>query len=238
VALTELRADFALAAYPTIVIFIFDLGSPGSRWATRNRSSAVPLIFKQRDEARGRFLILVKYVLLLVVVWLLSGGRAFFARFLAGHSWPWLSVCLSGIIVGALAFGFQRTLAIIAPSIARAESSDYLSRGPVVVWLGIFAVGAIAEETWRASCIVGFGSRPTLADLLAAVAFSAAHMSGLPPRIPQGLGVAGAEAAVGLVFGALFIGSGSPLAPFLASIIYYTSNYFWLRRRYARVAQA
>jgi CAAX prenyl protease-like protein len=228
--LTELRSYVLLASYPAIAIFVIDLFSQGSRWARKNKSTAVPESLRQQDESRGRVLLLFKYLLLLIVTTWLAGGFKSLSTSIASHRlgfWTYFA----GILAGLFALAFRR-LAGSAPSISQFESEDYSLRGTISIWLAIFAIGAIAEESWRALCIGSFYDGSKFGNVAAAACFSLAHMSGLPPRMTKGLGVAAVEVAVGLIFGATFMVTGNVFSPFLASIVYYTSNYFWIRRRY------
>jgi membrane protease YdiL (CAAX protease family) len=119
--------------------------------------------------------------------------------------------------------------------VAGTEAHDYLLRGPIALWLTIFASGALAEEFWRALCILAFhqnGYSAASAVLLLAFAFAEAHVAGLPPRIPGGLENVAPEMGIGVILGVLIIWSGSLLPACLASMAYYTSNLFWLRSHY------
>jgi membrane protease YdiL (CAAX protease family) len=168
-----------------------------------------------------------------VTGWLTGSFKVLYTS-LTPQSSHWWTPCLLELFGGICVLVFRRALAYVTPSIAQAEASDYSLRGSAFAWLAVFTIGAIAEEVWRASCIRSLQHNPVgpvLANVLAAVSFSVAHMSGLPPRIPAGLGIAGAEAVVGLMFGALFMTSGNVLSACLASIVYYTANYFLIRRK-------
>jgi len=224
-----------LAAYPATIMFVFDWCGPGSRWAAKKRSPVLPPGLKRIEEKRGRFLLLIKYALVFLLLGTLAGKQQWHLVLIPTHLRPWPVVFASGILGGSLIFGFRRALALIWQPIAVSEPNDYVLRGSVSLWLLTFIVGGFVEEFWRALCISSFQQNAysaLLADLLAAIAFSIAHMSGLPPRIPGGLGIAAAEAVTGLLFGALFIWSGNLVSPCLASMMYYTSNFYWLRRRY------
>jgi len=119
---------------------------------------------------------------------------------------------------------------------SQSEAIDYSLRGGIAIWLVIFAIAALAEESWRAMCVSSFHYGPIAGNVAAAACFSLAHMSGLPPRIPQGLSIATFEVVVGLILGATFMTTGSVLSPVLASLVYYISNYFWIRHRNLRLA--
>lgn len=215
-------------------MFWFDWGGPGFRWADKNRSIVLPPEIKRVEENRGRFLQFLRYALLFLVLWGLAGRGLWRIISIPAHT-QGSAVVASGILGGLLILGIRRALALISPSIAASELDDYLLRGPTAIWLMTFAVGAFSEEFWRALCIVNFqhnGYSSIGANLLTAFAFSIAHMSGLPSRIPAGLPIAAAEMLTGFMFGALYVWSGNLVSPCLASLIYYTSNFYWLRRHY------
>jgi hypothetical protein len=232
--LTELRTYFVLGVFPAIIIFVLDWGGPGLRWVRLNKSPIFPPEIRTIEERRGLYLLLIKYALVLLAL-LGFAGLEQWHLVLAPHSRPWLVLFLAGILGGSLVFGFRRVLALLWPPIVLSESNDNLLRGPTTLWLTIFVSGAITEEPWRALCISGFqhnGYSSLLANALPAFAFSIAHVSGTPSRIGAGLEIHGAEIIVGLMFGALFIWSGSIASPCLASLIFYTLNLFWLRQHY------
>jgi hypothetical protein len=228
--LTELRSYMLLASYPAIAIFVFDIFSQGSRWARKNKSTAVPESLRQQDERRGRVLLLFKYLLLLIVIGWLAGGFKNLSSSIASQRFDFRTYFV-GILAGLFALAFRR-VAASAPSISQFEAEDYSLRGAMFIWLAIFAVGGIAEESWRALCISSFHEGPRFGNVAAAACFSLAHMGGLPPRMTRGLSVAAVEIVVGLILGATFMATGNVFSPFLASVVYYTSNYFWIRRRY------
>jgi hypothetical protein len=228
---SDLRNYILLASYPALAMFVLDLFSPGSRWATKNKSSAVPDSFRQRDESRGRVLLLFKYLLLLIVTVWLAGGIKNLCTSIASHRFGFWRSYFTGILAGLFVLAFRRLAASI-PSISQFEAEDYSLRGGMTIWLTIFAAAAMAEESWRAICIGSFHHGAIEGNVAAAACFSLAHVSGLPPRITRGLGVAAVEVVVGRIFGATCMVTGSVLSPFLASVVYYTSNYFWLRHRY------
>jgi membrane protease YdiL (CAAX protease family) len=239
--LSELRCYVALAVYPLIIIFIFDWGSVGARWSREHRSRLVPQNIRSIDEARGRFLLLLKYALLSLVLIGLTRGNGWFFAILLSHFRPWLLVFNSGILGGVLLFVFRRGLSLLSRSIAASESNDFALRGPTALWLTIFLAGALSEELWRALCITGLehnGYSLFAADILPALFFSLAHMSGLPPRMPAGLAIAGVEVIVGLTLGAIYIWSGSVVSSILASLIFYTVSFLWLRKQQVRLGPA
>lgn len=186
-----------------------------------------------KGEESGRPLILAKYAFLLVVLRCLIGNRLWRIVPIFVHSRPWLVLLASGIVCGVVIIGFQTFLSSLSLGVLFPKGNEYFLRGSVSLWLTIFFTGGLVEEFWRAICIVGLvqnGQGPFSANLLTAFAFSVAHQSGLPSRIAPGLGVAAAEVIVGLVLGSLFMWSGNIIAPSLASVVYYISIFFMVRR--------
>jgi hypothetical protein len=233
--LTEFRTLVALAAFPAIGFLVFDWGGPGSRWASKNHAIFLPPELKSIEEKRGRFIQFLKYAILFLVLWGLAGRELWRIVPVTAPSQAWSSAIACGIFGGLLAFGFRRVFALSSASIASGESDDYVLRGAAIIWLLTFTLGAFSEECWRALCISSFqqnGHSPLSADLLTGTAFSIAHMTGIPSRIPGGVAIAGAELVTGLMFGAVYVWSGNLASPCLASAIYYISNFYWLRRTY------
>jgi hypothetical protein len=233
--LDEFRAYVALASYPIIIALVFSWWGEGTRWATENRSFSMPPELLRKEKRTGRFLFFFKYGLLLLALRFLVGKGFWRTIFLIFQTHSALILIVWGAAGGALVFACRRLLASISRTIAETEAGDDLLAGPVALWLMIFAFGAFAEEFWRALCISAFqhnGSSAITAVLWPACAFAAAHLSGLPPRIPGGLENVIPELGVGLIFGLLFVLSGSLLPATVASMVYYTSNLFWLRRHY------
>jgi len=216
-------------------MFVFDWCGPVSRWAFRNRSTPVPIRLRRIGERRGRFLLLIKYAVLLLVLCVLAGKDPWYLVRMLAPKQSTLVAFAWGAAGGLLIFGFRRLLALAWRPIVFSEVNDYLLRGPTAVWLTIFAFGGFGEELWRALCIYSFrqsGYEALSAAVLPALAFSLAHVSGLPTRIPGGLEIAFAEAMTGLLLGLLFIWSGNLISPYLASVTYYSLNLYWLRHRF------
>lgn len=201
----------------------------------------MPLDLLNKAEHVGRFLFLLKYIVLLVALRLLVGQD--FWRIVPIKSPSRSIVVLIGLgtIGGFVAFAFRRLMALMSGVMARTETQDSLLRGPITTWLVILASGAFTEEFWRALCILALGQNgysPTSAVLWPAFAFAVAHVAGLPPRIPGGLENFVPEMGIGVILGVLIMWSGSLLPASLASMSYYTSNLFWLRSHYSCAPRA
>jgi membrane protease YdiL (CAAX protease family) len=69
-----------------------------------------------------------------------------------------------------------------------------------------------------------------LVNFLTAFTFGIAHISGLPSRVSPG--EVTAEMIIGLMLGGLFLWSDNSIAPYLASVIYFTTSFLLVRRRF------
>jgi membrane protease YdiL (CAAX protease family) len=230
--LDDLSPYLAIAVYPAIVMFVFDWWGAVRR-AREDKSFALRPEIKKKRETTGRYLFFFKFAILLLALWKLSGWRPL-------HNLLWVStdsrsllrLIVSGFAAGTIALACRRIFSMLSPRAAEDEKVSSYLEGPIVLWLGVFLAGGFAEEFWRAFAITSFVQSDHSAvssDLVTALAFSFAHLSGLPPRILPGGFVA--EAVVGLILGATFLWSGSVISPCLASILYYTVNLLILRKR-------
>jgi len=148
---------------------------------------------------------------------------------------------VSGIGGGILIFGVRRLLSSTSESLASSEENDGARRGAVAQWLAIFVLGAFVEEYWRAFCILAFRQNDygvISSDLLTACSFGMAHLAGRFYRIAPTVASVGSEMAIGALLGALFIWSGNLASAWIASISYYTLNFYWLRWRYPYSSQS
>ena len=226
----------ALAAFPGLVIFVFDWWNAG--WASKNHSFFLPPELKKKREQAGRPLALLRYGLLLLVLRGLAGSGLWYIVPFATNLRTFLFFMVWGVAGGLFLLACRHALSALSPSAASAENNEYLLRGPSILWLTIFLVGGIVEEFWQAVCIVCFtdnGYSRISALLLTAFAFSLAHSAGLPSRIAPGMVNLFAETLVGLMLGGLFVWSGNLITPCVASVVYFTSSFFHVRRRFGRV---
>jgi hypothetical protein len=235
--LTELRTFLALAAYPLIIIVVFDWFGEGSRWVRSHRGLHWPADVKLAEERKGRWLIIAKYALLIIVMRILVGHaytRTELVKIL-GH--PSFRFGLMGLCVGLLMFGFRRLLSLLWLDAAVAERNDYFLRGPIALWLAIFVIGGLAEELWRAVCLLSFQANDFTAlsaNLMTAFAFSIAHLSGTPERIAAGVPSILAESMIGLLLGGLFIWSGSIQVSYFAGLTYFILNFAVSRKIWSK----
>jgi hypothetical protein len=232
--LTEPICYLALAAYPTLVIFVFDWWNAG--WGSKNHSFFLPPELKKKREEANLPIALVRYALLLLVLRGLAGGGLWYTVPIARHLREIFFFAGCGIAGGLLMVAFRHAFSILSPIADSVENNEYFLRGSVVLWVVIFATGGIIEEFWQAVCIVSFqenGYSRFSVLLLTAFAFALAHMCGLPSRIASGIPSFLVEIIVGLMLGALFILSGNLVTPCVASVIYFTTSFFLVRRRYS-----
>jgi|SRR5580700_105433 hypothetical protein len=231
--MSELKAYFALAAYPAIVTFVFNWFNAGGRWARENRSFFPPPDLARKTEDSGRRFLLARYALLLLVLRGLAGSSFWQVVPIAPRSGVWVGPVALGIAGGVIMLAVRRLFSLLSPSAASSEMNDYFLHGSTILWISVFLSGGFVEEYWRAFCIVALhqnGYNSVMANLLSAFAFLLAHLSGLPSRIRQGGTLA--ELIIGLMLGGLFIWSGNLVAPCVASVIYFTVSFFLVRRRF------
>lgn len=222
----------ALAAFPGLVIFVFDWWNAG--WASKNRSFLLPPELKKKREVAGRPLALLRYGLLLLVLRGLAGRGLWYIVPVPTNIRSFLFFMVFGIAGGLFVLACRHALSALPPSAASAENNEYLLRGPSILWLTIFLAGGLVEEFWQAVCIVCFTENgySRISVLLTGFAFSLAHSGGLPSRIAPGMVNLFAETLVGLMLGGLFLWSGNLVTPCVASVIYFTSSFFFVRRRF------
>jgi membrane protease YdiL (CAAX protease family) len=228
--LSEFAAWMAVLAYPAIFILVFDWTGAGPRWAAKHKSFFPPAEITLRQEKMGRPLLLVKSALLLLVMRALAGSGLWHIVPIATHSRPWSVLIVSGTACGALMLACRRGISLLSTRAAEAEKHDYFLRGSIALWLAVFCVGGFVEELWRAVCITIFqenGYNAASVILLTSFCFGVAHLSGRPSRVSPG-GVI-AEMIIGVMLGATFVWSGNIVAPYLASVIYFTYGFFRVR---------
>jgi membrane protease YdiL (CAAX protease family) len=199
--------------------------------ASKNRSLYLPIDLRQKLEASGRYLFFVKFLILLAVLLVLGGASAWRIILATPYSRSWLAVVGYGVATGTFMLG-GRQLALL---ILKPADNEYLQRGSGFLWIAVFVVGGFTEEVWRGFCIVSLqnnGWRLLSVTLLTSLSFTLAHMSGLPSRIAPGAPDSVCEMAMGLMLGGLFLRTGTVIAPFIASVSYFTGDFLLVRRRY------
>lgn len=213
-----------LFSYPLVILLIADWAMV---WPTRrgNKVSLVLTAEKQtRMEVVGRKLILFRLVILFVILWATN-------RSLVGD----LSRSALMHIPSAAITGLTIASGLLLASRFLSPINGYFKGGSNRLWMAVFIVGAVAEEIWRAICIVDFQeigwSAPATA-VVTAVAFAVAHLAGRPSRILPGGFLF--EAIVGLGLAVSFIRTGSVVAPIVASLLYFPVSFLLARRKLAQ----
>jgi membrane protease YdiL (CAAX protease family) len=233
--LNEPVCYLALAAYPALVLFVFDWWNAG--WGSKNRSFFLPPELKKKTEDANRPFALVRYALLLLVLRGLAGAGLWYIVPIPTRFREFFFFVGLGIAGGLVMLAFRHAFSISSPIADLVENHEYFLRGSTLLWVVIFIIGGVVEEFWRAVWIVSFrenGYRTSSVLLLTALAFALAHLCGLPSRINPGIPSLLAEIMVGLMLGGLFIWSGNMVAPCVASVIYFTLSFFLVRRRFGR----
>jgi membrane protease YdiL (CAAX protease family) len=231
--LNELVSFVATAAYPATIILVFDWFGKASRRAMKTKSMVMPPDLKLLEERKGRFLFIPKYLILLLILRGLAGTGLWYFISTKVQARPLFIAACCGVAGGIVILAFRHLISVFVPAVALNEENGYFVRGPILLWLSVFIIGGFVEEVWRALCITSFKSNDYTglsADLITAVAFSIAHVSGLPARVAPGIAVVFAEMLVGLILGALFLWSGNLVVPFMSSIVYFISTFFIQRR--------
>jgi len=228
---TVLRLALAVVSYPLIILFIWE--RTGSAWIREHKTFIVPLELREAMERNGLNFLFVKYGLLVGILFLLTGAHPI--RFIRtqSHGNPILALTSLGLIGAGLLLACRAALVIGSSTIADEEKGNPNLRGPLPVWIAIFALGGFAEALWQAISISGLRQHnvnPIPAVLLSAILLSVARSAGTPPRA-NGHALL-PETIIGFVLGIVFIWSGSLLSLWLAGLTYSTASLAWLRWRH------
>jgi len=234
-ALTDIRVFLALVSYPLIIILL----SEGTirRWVRRHRSFVVPLEIREEAERKGLPFLLVKYALLLAVLFVLARG----------HPWRLLEVLTQyrsygeaiviGLAGGCLLLLCKAAFIIGSSVVALLDRTHPTLKGAASLWVAVFIIGGFVEELWQGLCISGLqqsGSSAISAAVITAVPFAIARLGGTPSRIEGSTATVGAEAVFGFVLGMIFLWSGNIVALWIASVVYNAADFWWLRWRHHR----
>ncbi len=221
----------ALAAYPLVGILVFDWWNSG--YASQHHTMILPPDVKVKREIIGRRLILLKYAILLLILWGIAGYDVWRSVLLPIHREPPIKMLIAGTASGFLMLALHALLSVLVPDVSLSHRNEYFLRGSTSLWVAILIVGAFVEESWQALCIVSFiqnGYSPALICVMTGFAFSLARQSGLPSRIAPGLGNAGSEVLMGSILGAVYVWSGDLIAPTVANMIYYLFGFMIARQ--------
>jgi len=205
----------------------------GARWGALHKSFYLPPDVKARSERNGRYLWIIKYILLLLIVLFLANRFRLLSQTLGPRSNKFLLAVIWGLLGGVTLFLFRAAYRTVVPNMRSIESQYPLLQGPLGFWLTSFFLGGLSEELWRGLCIAA--TRETQRDTTSAIiwisiSFAIGRLGGLPGRIHGEIVDVLCEAITGAFLGYLFIMSGSVVATFIASFLYYTCLFFQVRR--------
>jgi membrane protease YdiL (CAAX protease family) len=225
--MTPERCFATLISYPLVVMLVIDWALAWPRRATRDESIGSTHERHARMEVVGRRLILFRLIILFVVLWVAD-------RDLLGELSRSVRIHIPSAVVTGLTIG----LALLLASRFLSPINGYFNSGSIGLWMAIFVVGAVVEETWRAVCILDFQelgwSAPATAALTSFV-FAIAHLAGRPSRILPGGFLF--EAIVGLGLSVTYLRTGSLVAPVIASVLYFPVSFLLARRSFARFTE-
>lgn len=193
-------------------------------WQARNGPLPIPAHLTERVERAGRYMIVCIELLVVVTVVILMRKLSVPSVAVGLRVYQWhVSLflgCVIGLIWVALLWLCLRSLGTVA------SKTDFRQRGSVFQWFTIYIAVAFSEEFWRAFCLVLLLATPgrtvAIPIALTTIAFGLGH---LPHGVPMALGAA----MSGLVYGILFIWTGSLLAPAFAHFISDLGGLWWIR---------
>lgn len=221
------RCFAILMSYPVVVLAIGDWVRAWPRRGVNNEYIALSDEKRARMEIVGRRLILFRFIVLLLLLFATNGSLV--GNLLRSASTHIAATAVTGLTIG---------LALVFAGRLFSPVNGYFSNGSIALWMAIFILGAVAEEIWRALCIVDFQeigwSAPATAALTAVV-FAITHLAGRPSRILANGFLF--EAIVGLGLAVTFLRTESLVAPIVASLLYFPVSFLLARRRLAQFAE-
>jgi membrane protease YdiL (CAAX protease family) len=230
-AVNDFVAYMVLASFPVLAIFLLE--PTGARWGAKHKSFALPPEVRQRSERNGRFLWLVRYVILILVCIFFARRYPIAPSMVMPATRPFTFTLLAGVSGGMLLLACRSGMRFAFAGLASNENQYDLLKGPAIFWLITFILGGFAEELWRASSILALietDHTVNFAIVVSSIAFGLGRLGGIPSRIHGETVDTVAEVLTGIILGGLYVWSRSVLAASLASIIYYTSLFYFLRR--------
>jgi len=220
-------AIFLLVFYP--LLFNLPLNFVRFQWGFKQGPAPMPPGVQERAEAADRAVLLVMSLILLVVVVSLL-NRSLLSIYAVGLTTAnWKSATALGVLVSyvpvSLGALLKRFLATYQPE------EEPKSRGPIVIWCGLAALGAFSAELWRAfsiAALIRLELSPWLAVLVVAIAYGSSQLS-------TSTATAAGTATFGAVAGFLFVKTGSLLAPLAMSLIVAGAELYRVRQIASRV---
>lgn len=232
----NLRTTLLILSYPG-VFFFFTVNPVVRKWNRTHAGTPLPPALQLSAELIGRRLYFVKFALLaaLLAGWMRWTGAP--PGELVAPTGP-LPARLATVLVAAAVLmlaraAFQRSF----PWQAGALLGHPLRRGPASLWISIFLVGGVIEETWRALCLmalVGEGKGDALGVLVTSIAFAFAHLSHLPARLSGNSAEALWESILGAALAELFLLHRTIAAPYAAGLCLNLFNLWLLRHGKSR----
>jgi membrane protease YdiL (CAAX protease family) len=184
--------------------------------------SPLPPELKERSERNYSYLLFPTYALVCAYVWFLMRRYSVPPGAVGLHLHHWgrclgLGVGAAGAylawnwFMGALAASSARKAAALGRKPVPYQAPDHLARGSALFWILTDLVGCLAEEFWRAFCLVSLERLhhgATFALVATSLAFALAHYRG-GQAVRLELAWLFAYAVFGGLFGVVFLWSRS-----------------------------
>jgi len=224
---SPLTPYLALAALPVAFVLGFAFNPIEFTWAFHHGLKPMPEHVSDRAATVSRYGNFVGDGLILSSIAFLGLRNSIAASRLGLHFDKWKTNTVLGITAGAMLFAIQ---ALVSRSIPRDSSSPFsyhVRRGPVLLWVFIFIVGAFSEELWIAFCLITLittrHSTP-ISIAITVIVFAAVHYG---YRLFGVLAVA----LKGTISALLFLSSGSVLPMFFFHFVGNLGSLYWARKR-------
>lgn len=195
----------------------------------------MPPSLRDLSERNGRRLLLAKFGMEAIFLYFWARSQSITLQDIGWGIDRSLRESLLGVIAAAFLISGRLVFEGLNPRVRQLLSQHPLARGPAGFWVIVALVGGAAEEPWRAFSLlalqrVDLGTSSAI--LVTSLAFSFAHLAGIPARIPgRPSSWAIWEMALGAFLAWLFLTSNSLTAPLIASVIFHLANLYLIRRR-------
>jgi predicted RNA-binding Zn-ribbon protein involved in translation (DUF1610 family) len=212
----------ALFIYPLVYLFAFGFNPVRFRWGFRKGLTPMPPEVQEEAEAVDRLVLLIARLILVAAVAFLMRGARISGSDLGFTAENWRFPVEMGVVFSLIPLGLN---AILLRRASKAARTDLERRGAVTTWFGLIALGAFSSELWRAFCIVALvrlGVVAWLAVIIVGIFFAAVW---LQTSIASAFG----SAFFGGVAGALFVYTGSAIAPLTMGLIADLAHFYRVR---------
>ncbi len=231
---TRSLAYLALLAYPFITLLVYEPNELRWWWRTGGGVPMPPEIMERSKQNEGN-LLLFKFALLTIASFFLLRGGLGSAASLGLRLRQPTGTVLMGVIAGILlAVEVLGMLALARKWTPRAgEVPIFVLRERTWKILAILALGAFAEELWRALALTAFiqaGTSIESAVLLTSLSFGVGHVISYR-SLGATLGRALRPAAGGAFLAALFLWSRTLVTPFIAHVLLNSTAALMQRKR-------